>query len=135
QINRASIFFVSDLNLSAVSTKSSSREVEASTAKKANKFIFSFTLQNNVLKSSFYDLYVVIVQPGNKILQNDIWGADYFTLKSGVAKPYTTKVHFDYTQGEKKKILYTLQPEEFVPGTYVMQVYQNGISIGETSKS
>src|SRR5438094_944849 len=81
QINQASLFFVSDLNLSAVTTKSSNREVEATSAKKANKFIFSFTLQNNVLKSSSYDLYVVIVQPGNKILQNDIWGADHFTLK------------------------------------------------------
>jgi hypothetical protein len=135
QISNASIFFVSDLNLSAVATRSGNREVEASAARKANKFVFSFTLQNNVLNSSYYDVYVVIVQPGNKILQNDVWGADYFTLKSGTARPYTTKVHFEYNRGEKKKILYTLQPEEFLPGTYTMQVYQNGVAIGETSKA
>ena len=134
QINQASLFFVSDLNLSAVTTKSSNREVEASSAKKANKFVFSFTLQNNVLKSSSYDLYIVIVQPGNKILQNDVWGADHFTLKSGMAKPYTTKVHFDYNRGEKKKVLYSLQPEEFLPGSYLMQIYQDGVPIAETSK-
>jgi hypothetical protein len=134
QINNASIFYASDINLSAVSSKSGNREVEASVARKASKFVFSFTLQNNVLNSSYYDVYVVIVQPGNKILQNDVWGADYFTLKSGTAKPYTTKVHFEYNRGEKKKILYTLQPDEFLPGTYTMQVYQNGVAIGETTK-
>ena len=134
QINNASIFFASDLNLSAVATRPGNREIEASTAKKASKFVFSFTLQNNVVNSSYYDVYVVIVQPGNKILQNDVWGADYFTLKSGTAKPYTTKVHFEYNRGEKKKILYTLQPDEFMPGTYTMQVYQNGVAIGEATK-
>jgi hypothetical protein len=132
QINNASIFFVSDLNLSAITTKSGDREVEASSARKANKFVFSFTLQNNVVNTSYYDVYVVIVRPDNKILQNDVWGADYFTLKSGTARPYTTKVHFEYNRGEKKKILYALQPDEFLPGTYMMQVFQNGVSIGET---
>jgi hypothetical protein len=134
QINQASLFFVSDINLSAVTMKSGNREVEASAAKKANKFVFSFTLQNNVLKSASYDLYVVIVQPGNKILQNDVWGADHFTLKSGMAKPYTTRVHFDYNRGEKKKILYSLQPEEFMQGNYLLQVYQDGVPIAEATK-
>jgi len=134
QINEASLFFVSDVNLSAVSMKSGNREVEATTAKKANKFVFSFTLQNNILKSSSYDLYVVIVQPGNKVLQNDVWGADHFTLKSGIAKPYTTKVHFEYSRGEKKKILYSLEPEEFMQGNYVLQVYQDGVPIAEATK-
>jgi hypothetical protein len=134
QISNASLFFVSDLNLSAVTTKSGNREVEVTSAKKASKFVFSFTLQNNVLRSSSYDLYVVIMQPGNKVLQNDVWGADHFTLKSGLAKPYTTKVHFDYNRGEKKKILYSLQPDEFLNGNYVMQIYQDGIPIAETNK-
>jgi predicted nuclease with TOPRIM domain len=132
-INQAATFIASDLHLSAVTTRSD-KEVEASSAKKADKFVFSFTVQNNVVKNSFYDVYVVITQPGNKVLQNDVWGADYFVSKTEGNKPYTTKIHFEYTRGEKKKILYTLQPDNFVPGTYMMQVYQNGISLWETTK-
>ena len=133
-INQASTFMASDLHLSAVTTRSD-KEVEASSAKKADKFVFSFTVQNNIVKNSFYDVYVVITQPGNKVLQNDVWGADYFVSKTEGNKPYTTKIHFEYARGEKKKILYTLQPDNFIPGTYMMEVYQNGISLGETTKA
>jgi predicted nucleic acid-binding Zn-ribbon protein len=133
-INQASTFIASDMRLSAVTTKAGSKEVEAATAKKANKFIFSFTLQNNIAKDSYYDIYVVITQPGNKVLQTDVWGADYFVSKTEGTKPYTAKIHFEYNRGERKKIVYTLQPDNFLPGTYTMQVYQNGISLGETSK-
>jgi len=133
-INQASTFIASDMQLSAVTTKSGNRETEASSARKADKFIFSFTLQNNIAKSAYYDVYVVITQPGNKVLQTDVWGADYFVSKTEGTKPYTAKIHFEYNCGERKKILYTLQPDIFLPGTYVMQVYQNGISLGETMK-
>jgi myosin heavy subunit len=133
-INQASTFIASDMRLSVVTTKTGNKETEASTAKKADKLIFSFTLQNNITKSSFYDVYVVIVQPGNKVLQTDVWGADYFISKTEGTKAYTAKIHFEYTRGEKKKIIYTLQPDNFLSGTYVMQVYQNGISLGETTK-
>jgi predicted nuclease with TOPRIM domain len=132
-INQASTFIASDLHLSAVTTRSD-KDVEASVAKKADKFVFSFTVQNNIVKNAFYDLYVVITQPGNKVLQNDVWGADYFVSKTEGNKPYTTKIHFEYARGEKKKILYTLQPDNFIPGTYMMQIYQNGVSLGETTK-
>jgi len=133
-INQASTFITADMRLSAVTTKSGNRETEVSSARKADKFIFSFTLQNNITKSSYYDVYVVITQPGNKVLQTDVWGADYFVSKTEGTKPYTAKIHFEYNRGERKKILYTLQPDNFLSGTYLMQVYQNGISLGETTK-
>lgn len=134
-INQASTFIASDLRLSVVTTKPNSREVEASTAKKANKLIFSFTLQNNIAKDDYYDVYVIITQPGNKVLQTDIWGADYFVSKAEGTKPYTAKIHFEYNRGERKKILYTIQPDNFLAGTYTMQVYQNGVAIGEATKA
>ena len=133
-INEASTFIASELCLSAVTTRSGKREIEATAAGKANKFIFSFALQNNIAKSDYYDVYVVITQPDKKVLQTDVWGAEYFESKTEGTKAYTAKIHFEYNKGEKKKILYTLQPDNFLSGTYVFQVYQNGISLGETTK-
>jgi hypothetical protein len=133
-INEASTFIASDVRLSIVTTKSGDRETEVTSARKANKLIFSFTLQNNIASTASYDVYVVILQPDNKVLQTDVWGADHFDSKTEGTKAYTTKVHFEYNKGERKKIIYTIQPDNFLPGTYTMQVYQNGVSIGETMK-
>jgi hypothetical protein len=133
-INQASIFIASDMRLSVVTTKSGDKETEVTSAKKADKIIFSFTLQNNITNTASYDVYVVIVQPDNKVLQTDVWVPDHFDSKTEGSKAYTTKVHFEYNKGERKKILYTIQPDNFLSGTYVMQVYQNGISLGEASK-
>jgi len=133
-INEASIFIASDMRLSIVTTKSGDKETEVTSAKKADKLIFSFTLQNNIVSTASYDAYVVIIQPDNKVLQTDVWGTDHFDSKTEGAKAYTTKVHFEYNKGERKKFIYTIQPDNFLSGTYVMQVYQNGVSLGETSK-
>lgn len=133
-INEASTFIASDMRLSIVTTKSGDRETEVTSARKANKLIFSFTLQNNIATTASYDVYVVILQPDNKVLQTDVWGTDHFESKTEGAKPYTTKVHFEYNKGERKKIIYTIQPDNFLAGTYTMQIYQNGVSLGETIK-
>src|SRR5215831_2044164 len=61
-INDASTFVASDLNLSAVTLRPGKKETESFSARKANKFIFSFALQNNIAKTDFYDVYVVITQ-------------------------------------------------------------------------
>jgi predicted nucleic acid-binding Zn-ribbon protein len=133
-IDEASTFIASDMRLSIVTTKSGDKETEVTSAKRANKLIFSFTLQNNIANTAPYDVYVVILQPDNKVLQTDVWGADHFETKTEGAKAYTTKVHFEYNKGERKKIIYTIQPDNFLSGTYMMQVYQNGVSLGETTK-
>ena len=77
-INEASTFIASDMHLSIVTTKSGDRETEVTSARKANKLIFSFTLQNNIVSTASYDVYVVILQPDNKVLQTDVWGTDHF---------------------------------------------------------
>jgi division protein CdvB (Snf7/Vps24/ESCRT-III family) len=133
-IDEASTFIASDMRLSIVTTKSGDKETEVTSAKKANKLIFSFTLQNNIASTAPYDVFVVILQPDNKVLQTDVWGADHFDTKTEGAKAYTTKVHFEYNKGERKKILYTIQPDSFLSGMYTMKVYQNGVSLGETTK-
>jgi myosin heavy subunit len=133
-ITEASTFIASDMHLSIVTTKSGNRETEVTAAKKADKLIFWFTLQNNIASTAPYDVYVVIMQPDNKVLQTDVWGTDHFESKTEGTKAYTMKVHFEYNKGERKQILYTIQPDNFLAGKYTLQVYQNGVSLGETTK-
>ena len=133
-INEASTFVASDVCFSIVTVRSDKNEIEATQARKADKLIFSFTLQNNIVKNTSYDVYVVITQPDNKVLQTDVWGSNYFTTKTEGNKAYTAKIPFHYTKGEQKKIVYTIQPDNFLRGTYAMQIYQNGVLLAEKTK-
>jgi hypothetical protein len=44
------------------------------------------------------------------------------------------KIHFEYNKGERKKILYTLQPDNFLSGMYTMQGLSKWSIVGETTK-
>jgi hypothetical protein len=75
------------MRLSVVTTKSSDKETEVTSARKADKIVFSFTLQNNIANTAPYDVYVVIVQPDNKVFTNRCLGADHFDSKTEGRKP------------------------------------------------
>jgi len=134
-INEASTFFATDLRLSAVTVKTGNREVEAKSANKANKFVLSFAVINNVAPDSYHDLYVAIMGPDGKVLQHNLWDAGTITTKSLGQQNFTLKLRIEYNKGEKKKIIYSLDPPGFQEGTYRMQVFHNGFLIGETLKT
>lgn len=134
KINLASVFVASELRLSAVSRKGS-KETEVSTAKKAEKFVLSFLVQNNVNQFNDADVYVVITGPDGQVLQNPVWDSKTIDTKGEGKKPYTLRIRFDYEKGESKRLLFSLDPDKFIKGTYTMQVYHNGYRIGQTSKT
>lgn len=134
-INEASTFFATDLRLSAVTVKAGSREVEAKSATKANKFVLSFAVMNNISPDSFHDLYIAITAPDGKVIQDNLWDAGTISTKSLGSQKFTLKLRIEYNKGEKKKIIYALDPPQFQEGTYRMQVFHNGFLIGETLKT
>lgn len=132
-INKASTFIASDIQFIIAGNKNG-KEIETNQAKKASKFIVSFNLQNNIAKNNFNDVYLVITNPTGKVIQKDVWSSDYFTTKNEGSKQSTTKIRFEYTPGEIKKIQFALEPDLIIPGNYGLQIYQNGIRIAETNK-
>ena len=130
-----SMFTVSNINLSAVNT--SSDENQGPSSNDADKLIFSFTLKNNALNDSYYDVYVVIIGPGNKVLQADQWAAaeNFFTSKKEGTRAFTKKIRFEYNRGDQKKIVSSIeQPERIAKGLYTFKIYLNGIVIGQTKR-
>lgn len=134
-INEASTFIATDLHLSAVTERSGKREIEAQAARKANKFVVSFTVTNNISPDSFQDIYVAITAPDGKVLQDNLWDAGTITTKTFGAKNFTLKLRIEYNKGERKKVIHALEPRDFQQGTYRMQVFHNGYLIGETMKT
>lgn len=134
KVNLASAFVISELKLSPVMVKND-KEQETNQAKKTSKLVISFAVQNNVTDYENADVFVVITQPDGRILKNeDVWDATTINLQNGSRINYTRKVRFEYNKGESKQLIFSLNAEEYLKGTYTMQVYHNGYKIGQTMK-
>lgn len=135
KVSLASTFVASELKLSPVAVKND-KEQETTLTKKVSKLIVSLALQNNISDYETADVFVVVIQPNGKIVRNeDAWETYSIPLKNGSSITYTRKIRFEYQKGETKRLIFSLNPEEYMKGTYTMQVYHNGYLIGQVTKS
>ena len=135
KVSLASSFVVSELKLSPVTVKND-KEQETSQAKKTSKLVISFAVQNNVTDYQNADVFIVITLPNGKVLKNeDVWEATSINLQNGSRISYTRKVRFEYLKGESKRLIFSLDAEEYLKGTYTLQLYHNGFMIGQTMKT
>lgn len=135
KINMASVFVASEIILSPVTVRNG-REQETSSAKRTSKLVVSFTVQNNVTQYDNADMYIVINQPNGSILSNDdVWDSSILTLHNGTKTSYTRKVRFEYTKGESKKLVFSINADEYLKGVYTLQLYHKGYMIGQVMKT
>jgi len=134
KIKQASVFVASALHFTTFQTKEE-KEQETSLARKANKFVASFILQNNFNEFQNTEVMFVINQPDGHVLQNSAWDSGSFDTKSDGKKYYTRKMKFDYSKGEQKALIFTLDFDTFQKGTYTLQIWHNGVMIGQTVKT
>jgi len=133
KINDASIFIASEIKFVAVDIKADQKEAETNQQKKANKFVTSFTVQNNILDLPSAEVVVVVSDPAGRSLNIEVWDAGSFETKAEGRKIYTRKVKFEYNKGEQKHLTFSLEPNNFEKGTYKLSLYHNGVRIGESS--
>ena len=134
EIKKASSFSASQLRLVAISSEGSS-EKETTEAKKTGKFLLSFVVQNNIIQDNNAEVYVVVLKPDGNVLQSQqVWESGSFNALNGDKKNYTLKMKFDYNKGEPKQLALTLNADNYQKGNYRMQVYHNGIMIGQAVK-
>lgn len=134
QIKAASVFIATEMNLNAMEVKAN-KEEETAVARKADKFVASFVVQNPINEYISAEVIIVVIQPDGHVLQISDWDAGSFETKSQGLKNYTRKVKFDYEKGEQKQILFSLNTDNFQKGTYKLQLWHKGIMIGQTNKT
>lgn len=130
-VDLATTFVASEVRLVAMNVKGSSREVETTSVRKADKFAVSFILQNNVTGFSNAEIVVVITDPENQVIIDPVYDSGEFTTRQDGKKTYTRKMTFDYTRGEQKRLIFSLDPNKFVKGRYALSIYHNGTRIGD----
>ena len=133
KLAEAGTFVASEIKLSAVQTKAN-KEVEATQARRAEKFVISFILQNNVNSYENSEVYVILTDPNDQVLEFSAWDTGLFDTKTEGRKKYTRKIRFAYNKGDAHEIVFSLNAPAYAKGNYVLQVYHNGRMIGKTTK-
>ncbi len=132
KVDVGSTLNASNFQIAAINQKSSGKEVTTTKAKRADKFRITFDVENRLATTGTKDLYVVVTNPDGKVVTEDGLGSGTFTSREEGDKTFTNKVSVDYEQGKRKSVSFDLkQTEKYKPGTYKVDVYQNGFKIGD----
>lgn len=132
RIALASVFVASNLRIEAVAVRGSSEE-PTSQAKKTDKFVASFVVQNHVNDFRNAEITTILTTPDGQVLQSAVWDSGNFETVNQGQKKFTRKIRFDYDKGEEKNLLFSLDVENCAKGPYTFQLWHNGRKIGQAT--
>ncbi|MBW7890573.1 MAG: hypothetical protein H3C48_06040 [Chitinophagaceae bacterium] len=132
KVDVGSTLNAANFQLAAINEKKSGKEKVTAKAKKADKLRVSFDVENRLSVSGTKDLYVIVIDPEGKVVKEEGLGSGTVNTREDGDKEFTNKVSIDYEQGKRKNVSFDLrQTDKYEPGTYKVEVYQNGFKIGE----
>ncbi len=129
KISLAATFVASEINLRAIDIRGS-RQQETSLARRTNAFKGSFVIQNHINSYPAATVLITLLKPDGTALAVEDSQADSQPGDAG----YTRKFSLAYEKGEQKEISFTLAAGSPAKGTYTLQVWHNGLLIGQATK-
>jgi peptidoglycan hydrolase CwlO-like protein len=132
KVDIASTLNASNIVITPINVKNNGKEKVSTTAKRVDKFVVSFDVDNRIIQSGTTDVYVVVLGPDGKAINT---GAETFTTREEVAMPFTAKMPVDLETAKKKNVEFAFVPgTDFMQGNYTVQIYQNGFLIGQGTR-
>lgn len=128
-----STFSVSNFNISGIKVRKSGKEVEKDKATRVDKLRVTFDLDPNPhAEDGDKELFVAIFKPDGTLGKFD--NATSGTISTNVGEvQYSDKVTIPYKKGSKQNITFDWEDYNFDKGMYAIDVYQNGMKIGQKS--
>lgn len=131
-VDVASTFSASNIQITPVDEKNKGKEKTTTTAKRVDKLVVSFDVENRVARSGPADMYVIVTAPDGKIISD---GASTLTTRTEGDRAFTYKTSLEYQQGTRKSVQVPLRQDHFQTGNYKIEIYQNGFKIAEGVRS
>lgn len=131
-VDVASTFSASNIQITPVNEKKGGKEKTTTTAKRVDKLVVSFDVENRIAKSGPADMYIIVTAPDGKVITKD---GQMLSTRADGEKSYTEKVPVDYTQGMRKNVQFPIRNNDFATGDYKIEIYHNGFKIGEGVRS
>ena len=130
-VDVGSTFSASNIQITPVNEKKNGKERVTSTAKRVDKMVVSFNVENRIAKSGPADMYIMVTAPDGKVISEAASGGGTLTTRTDGDKVYTAKVPVEYTQGTQKAVQFPIRQTDFQRGDYKIEIYHNGFKIGE----
>ena len=134
-VDVASTFSASNIQVTPVNEKKSGKEKSTTTAKKVDKLVVSFDVQNRIAQSGPADLYVLVTGPDGKVISDPALGSGSLVTRVDGEKTFTTKLPIQYEQGSAKNVQFPIHRTDFSTGDYKIEIYHNGFKIGEGTQT
>ncbi len=123
---------LSAVNISFKAIQSKTKDQATTKASAAGFFSVSCLLQNSSASFTDTELFIVLTDPGGNVVQDDQWQAGMFLTSLNTRIPYSRKSIFNYAKGDAKRVTVTIEPSDFMQGSYSLQIYHNGARIGKS---
>jgi len=131
-VDVASTFSASNIQVTPINQKNNGKEKSTTTAKRVDKLVVSFDVENRIAKSGPADMYLIVTAPDGKVISTD---GNVLNTRTEGDKSFTAKIPLNYEQGTRKSVQFPLQQNDFTTGNYKIEVYHNGFKIGEGVRS
>jgi len=131
-VDVGSTFSASNIKITPLNDKKGGKEKETTKAKRVDKLVVSFDVENRIAKSGPADMYLIVTAPDGMVISQS--GNTLNTREEG-DKSFTAKVPVQYEQGTRKNVQFPIQQDNFKTGDYKIEIYQNGFKIGEGIRS
>ena len=125
----------SNINIKPVDEKKNGKESETTKAKKVDKLVISFDVDNRIAQAGQTDVYVCITSPDGKAVSVPALGSGTFTTRDEGDKVYTAKKTVDIESGKPTAVqIDWKQNSNFQKGNYKIEIYHNGFKIGQGTR-
>jgi hypothetical protein len=132
-VDVASTFSASNIQVTSVDEKKDGKEKSTTKAKKVDKLVVSFDVENRIAKSGAADMYLIVTAPDGKVIAEQ--GSSMLNTREDGDKAFTAKVPVEYVQGKRQNVQFPIHQSGFATGNYKIEIYHNGFKIGEGVRS
>ncbi len=132
KVELGSLLQLRNMEVLAIRKKANGKEVDVNRVKQAESLKISFeTGDNKVLENGPLSLYIRVLNPKGETISVADQGSGTLKLtESGEVVQFSKKADFDWTQSNKKIVVYWSQNIQDA-GTYKVEVYQTGYLVGK----
>ncbi len=132
KVDVASTLNASNIIITPINVRRSGKEKVSTTAKRVDKLLVSFDVDNRIIQTGTTDVYVLVIGPDGKPVST---GPETFTTREDVDMTYTAKLPVDLETAKRKNVEFAFSPStDFMQGNYTVQIYQNGFLIGQSTR-
>ena len=130
KVDVASTLNASNIEITPIDVRHNGKEKVSTKAKRVDKLVVSFDVNNRIAVAGMTDVYVLVIGPDGKPVTPETAGT--FTTRDEGDKSFTAKLPVDIETSKTKNVQFAFAPgTAFQQGSYKIQIYQNGFLIGE----